>query len=219
MSRRSVPRAGWYLLGLLLCTALVIVSVAWIDRPVAEYSVTHFRDTALDPWTRRALAPLRLVLVLAAACLVGAGGWRLSGRRLPSWARTPLVAAVGVGLAGLATLLLKYLFGRASIYPSYVLHQTYEWRPLRGDPSHLGFPSGTMAVAGAVLTVLCTLHPRLRMASVAILVALAAALIVVNGHWVADLIAGVFVGVCLGRAALALDRRTLAHPRNSRPGA
>jgi membrane-associated phospholipid phosphatase len=198
--------AGRYLLAFLLCTALVIVSVAWVDRPVAEYVFTHFRDTALAHWTSQALGSLRLVVLLAVLWLVGLAGWRLSARPVPSWARTPLVVSVSGGLAGSTTLLLKYFFGRASAYPSYLVQRVYEWRPLRGDASHLAFPSGVMAVAGAVLTVLCILHPRLRVASAVILFALAVALIVTNSHWVADVIAGVFLGIGVGSTVLPLCR-------------
>ncbi|HEX9943405.1 MAG TPA: phosphatase PAP2 family protein [Thermoanaerobaculia bacterium] len=196
-----------YPLAFLLCTALVIVSIAWIDRPVADYAFAHFRDTALARWISRGLGPLRLIVPLAILWLAGSGGWRLSARPVPSWARPPLVVSVSVGLAGLTTILLKYLFGRTSADPSYLVHGVHEWRPLRGDASHLAFPSGTMAVAGAALTVLCILQPRLRGASAVVLAALAAALIVTNSHWVADIIAGVFLGIGVGRTVLPLCRR------------
>ena len=62
-------------------------------------------------------------------------------------------------------------------------------------------------LAAAALTVLCVLHPRLRVPSAMVLGALALGLVVTNGHWVGDIIGGVFLGIAVGAVTLPLRRR------------
>jgi membrane-associated phospholipid phosphatase len=202
--RRAI---GLALLALAVCVVVVVFSVAWIDLPVASYASHRFPGTGLFHWTDLVLGSLRLTVPLAFLWLLVFGGLRLRRRAVPPWARTPLVASVSIGIAGAATLLFKYLFGRTPPYPTFLLQGISEWRPLRGNGTHMEFPSGTMAVATAALTVLGVRHPRFRLPSALVLAALALGLVVTNGHWVADLIAGVFLGLGVGAVTLPLCRR------------
>jgi membrane-associated phospholipid phosphatase len=69
-----------------------------------------------------------------------------------------------------------------------------------------------MAISGAILSVLSLRRPRLRSAAILILVVLAIALVITNSHWLADLIARLFVGASIGRMTMLL-----LEPRNITP--
>jgi len=180
------------------------LSIAYVDRPVADYVQSHLRHTALFRWTNRGLAPLPLVLVSAVLFLLTSGGFRLAGRALPTWTCTPLLCSWSAAWALSATTVLKHVFGRISPDPYYVVQRIYELNLLHADPAHLAFPSGTISISGAILIVLWLRHSRLRITITLILAVLGLALVITNSHWAADVIAGLFLGACIGRMTVPL---------------
>jgi membrane-associated phospholipid phosphatase len=128
----------------------------------------------------------------------------MAGRSLGSWTYTPLICSWSVALALSTTMALKHIFGRILPDPYYVVDHIYEFHPLQGDLAHLAFPSGTMAISGAIMSVLWLRHPRLRATAMLILAVLAIALVITNSHWLADLIAGLFLGAFIGRVTILL---------------
>lgn len=195
----SKPFRLW-LLAFLLCITAILLSMAYVDRPVAEYVHAHLRHTALSHWTMRTLSSLLLVPVLALLFLLASGCWLFAGRSLASWTRTPLLCSWSVAWSVSAAIVLKHVFGRSSPYPDYVVHRIYELRPFHADSAHLAFPSGTMAVSGAILSVVWLRYPGRRVAIMLILLLLALALVITNSHWLADVIGGLFLGASVGRA-------------------
>jgi membrane-associated phospholipid phosphatase len=203
---RSSPLRSW-IAAFALCVAAVLLCMAYVDRPVADYVQANIRGTALFGWTVRALTPLPAVLVLILALFLASGAWALGGRPLAPWTETPLLCAWALVWAFATTIVLKQLFGRSWPDPAWVMHRAYAFHPLRGGPGYEAFPSGTAAVAGAMLAVLWIRAPRLR-AAYALLFALACAgVVVINGHWVADVIAGGFLGASIGWMTVRLLRR------------
>ncbi|HEY2824721.1 MAG TPA: hypothetical protein VGI83_04180, partial [Gemmatimonadales bacterium] len=65
-------------------------------------------------------------------------------------------------------------------------------------------PSGTMGVAGAVVAVVWRRHPPFRIPTAIVFGLTAFALAITNSHWVADTIAGAFLGVWIGSLTVAL---------------
>ena len=202
----SKPFRLW-LFAFLLCIVATLLSMAYIDRPVADYVHAHLRYTALFQWTTRAFAPLLLVPVLALLFLLASGCWLLAGRSLALWTRTPLLCSWSVAWSVSTTIVLKHVFGRSSPYPDYVVHRIYELRPFHADSAHLAFPSGTMAVSGAMLSVIWLRYPGLRIAIMLILLFLALALVITNSHWLADVIGGLFLGVSVGTMTVPLSEQ------------
>jgi membrane-associated phospholipid phosphatase len=176
----------------------VVVCIAYIDRPVAEFFDTHLRHTTTWVWLDRALAPLDIVVVAALLFLFGSGAFVMSGCLLGSWTRIPLLCSWAAMWATAAVIIFKHIFGRAWPDPTYVQSHLYGFRLLHGGPHWESFPSGTAAISSAIASVLWIVMPRWR-AIVALIVALlCAAVVITNYHWVGDVIAGAFLGTSIG---------------------
>lgn len=198
-----------WLLGFLATVTSVVVCVAYIDRPLAEFFDRFMRRTAAWDWVDRALAPFALVVVMAMLFLFGCGAWLGLGRRLPSWTTTPLLCSRTAMWGTAVEVILKRIFGRSPAAPLYIRDHVYEFRFLRGGFQHWGsFPSGTALVSTAILAALWAVLPRWRVPGSLIVTLLCAAVVVTNYHWLADVIAGVFVGAAIGRIAVVLERPT-----------
>jgi membrane-associated phospholipid phosphatase len=176
----------------------VVVCIAYIDRPVAEFLDRHFRHTTTWAWLDRALAPLDLVVVAAMLFLFLSGAFAVSGRRFGSWARTPLLCSWAAMWATAADIILKHIFGRAGPDPTYIQNHLYGFRLLHGGPHWESFPSGTAAISAAIVSVLWIVMPRWRVIGALIVALLCAAVVITNYHWVADVIAGAFLGMSIG---------------------
>jgi membrane-associated phospholipid phosphatase len=201
-NRRSFQ---YWLLGLAICIVSVIVCVIYVDRPVAEFVNRNLRPTAIFLMFGRALRPLIVVVPIGLLYLVGSGCWVIAGRRLSSWTRTLLLCSWSLVWALAATVVLKQIFGRTSAL-HYIQHDVYGFYPLRGGPVDDAFPSGTAAIATAIIAVLWLLVPRLRTLWALTLVLIAVALVVTNNHFVADVIGGSFLGGSIGWMTVRLQR-------------
>jgi len=180
-----------------LCAAAVVVCIAYIDRPVADFMDTHLHQTRVFFWFARALDPLVAAVVLGLFFLVVTGCWLLAGHRLSSWTQTPLLCSWSMVWALSSVVVLKRIFGRYSADPDYVQDRIYGFDWLHGVHGRDAFPSGTTAVAAAILIVLWIRIPRLRAVWAAMLALIAAGLVATNYHFVADVIGGAFLGVSI----------------------
>jgi membrane-associated phospholipid phosphatase len=181
-----------------LCAAAVVVCMACVDRPVADYVHTHFSQTALFAWTSRALGLLDGVLILMVVVLLVAGVRALRGRRIPVSAQLPLAMSTSSAWALAVTLVMKHVIGRSSPYPWYVERHVYEFHPLSNAMEFAAFPSATTAVTAACGAVVWVRAPRLRVADAGLFALIAVALVLTNSHWLSDVIGGGFVGASIG---------------------
>ncbi len=180
-------------------TAIAVLEcVEYVDRPVAEFLEGHFRHTTAWVWLERALAPLDLIVLLALLFLFGCGTWVVFGRVLGSWTRTPLLCSWAAMWATAADVIFKRIFGRAWPDPTYIQNRLYGFRLLHGGPHWESFPSGTAAISAAIASVLWIVAPRWRAVGALIVFLVCVAVVVTNGHWVADVIAGAFLGASIG---------------------
>jgi membrane-associated phospholipid phosphatase len=193
-----------WLAALAVTTVAVIVCIAYIDRPVAEFFDVHLRG-APRVWINRALAPVDLIVVMALLFLLACGMRVVFGGALAPWTRTPLLCCWAAMLATAAETIFKQLFGRGWPDPTYVRDHVYGFHWLRGGPHWESFPSGTAAISFAVATVLWIAAPRWRAFAVAATSILCVAVVVINGHWVGDVIAGAFLGVTIGWITVAMQ--------------
>lgn len=186
------------LLALALCAISVPVCICYLDRPAAEYFNSHVRPFVLWIWLNHLLAPLVVIPVVALLFQFGAGFWLIFGRRLANWTLTPLLYSSGIIWAIAAEFVLKRLFGRGSPDPTYLANHFYGFRFLEGGDGWSSFPSGTATIALTIVTITWLRLPRWRVA-VSILASLACiGVTVTNAHWVSDVIAGAFLGACIG---------------------
>lgn len=193
--------------------AVIVVCMLWVDRPVADRVNVFMQGQPpwLD-WTSRALGSLPIVLISAALILLWWGIQRARGRPLPGWADTPLRSAISLTVALSVALPLKFLIGRSQVYPPWIERGEYGFFPMRGVHGYGAFPSATMAVAAAVLSVVWIRYPRQRAVPVLLVALVALAIIMTNGHWLSDVIGGGFLGCFTGWLLVRFWRPTCANP-------
>jgi membrane-associated phospholipid phosphatase len=211
MSNRDALRA--WLIAFVLCVIVVIFSIAYVDRPVADYVNANFLDSHFFAWFGKQLGRLAVFVGLGFAFLGASGLWVLSGRRLPSWTEIPLLSSWSLMWATGATVTLKRAFGRSDVQswtgstPEEGHLGINKFHFLHGGPPNIdSFPSGTTTVAAAIIAVIWILVPRLRILCVLALVGVSIGLVITNSHFVADVIAGIFVGWSVGWMTVRLLR-------------
>jgi len=187
-----------WLIALAATAILVALCVAFVDRPAAIFFDRVLRHTPALAWIARALAPLDLTIAITLLFLIASGIWTGPGRSHPAWMRVPWLVSWAAVWATLATIVLKRVFGRASPDPVYVQAGLYGFRPLHNIPYWHSFPSGTAAISTAIATALWILLPRWRSPGVLLAALLSVAVVVVNYHWVSDVITGIFLGAFIG---------------------
>lgn len=193
-----------WLLALALCVVAVGLCMVYVDRPLAEWLDAHVRPTELWAALNLALYPFLLVVPAALFFLLGCGISLIAGRSLRPWTAIPLLCSWSTMWAVASEIILKRIFGRGWVDPTFVHDHLYSFRFLHGENHWDAFPSGTAAVSFAILAVLWILKPRWRAASAAIVVLLSVAVVIGNYHWLSDVIAGGFLGATIGWGTVAL---------------
>jgi membrane-associated phospholipid phosphatase len=209
--RKQAALRRW-LVASVLCAIAVVVSIAYVDRPVAEFFEARLRHTEYWVWLSRALRPLDLVVVIALFFPLACGFWVGSGRELPRWTQAPLLCSWSAIWAVAADIVLKRVFGRQWPDPDYVRSHLFGFHLLRGGAHWGSFPSGTAAISTSIASVLWIVVPRSRLFCALTVVLLSGAVVAGNYHWVSDVIAGAFLGTCFGSSTARL-----LHPFASRP--
>jgi len=209
---RTIARALMlWLLALAATALLVAVSYLWLDRPIAFFVHAHLRPVRLNGLDLLArvpdpLIPVAVVLLLFEALRIL---WRL---RLNMHHRVACVCGLSILVAEAIKNQLKFVFGRSwptsvgNDRPSLIGDGTYGFHWLQTGGSYDSFPSGHMGAACAMLSVLWLCYPRGRPLWAAAALAVAAALIGGNYHFLGDVIAGAFVGSSVGLAATGILR-------------
>jgi membrane-associated phospholipid phosphatase len=207
LAARRLPVRVRALLWLVGSTALVLLSIAFVDRPVATWSHDVLRRpefaveiTKIGGFNHLAIAALVVLLAAIVVRLVrgpGGTGWR-----------TATGAAIATMLAALSILGLKYGFGRewpetwTHGNPSWIHDHAYAFLPFHGGEGFGSFPSGHTARVTAPFAVLWYRLPRLRVLWALPPLIMSAALIAANFHFVGDCIGGVIVGAACAAAVL-----------------
>ena len=206
-SRLGRAGAIWVLYAL-LTLAGVIACYVYVDRPVALFF--HRADpAAVDVFrfiTRFGVSTYYLI----GSALAVAGLWvaarraslREHAERLRGLAAAALFLFLSIAVSGLATDLLKVVFGRAR--PKLLFaNETFGFDWWGGKADFWSFPSGHATTAVAIAAALYCLWPRFlpAYAAFALLVSLSRA--VVGAHFVSDVIFAAFIAI----AVVALLRR------------
>jgi membrane-associated phospholipid phosphatase len=188
---------------------LIPVSYEWLDRPLAEF----FHTVAQRPhggYFAVVLEGPNPLVGLAAVMLVLSAVWMIVLRQgLGFYPRIGLAAGIAGLLADAVKSELKFVFGRTwpdswkGQHPSFLADGAYGFHLFRHGGAYQSFPSGHMAVACAILAVLWVYLPAWRPVTVCIAVAIGAALVVGNFHFLSDVLAGVLLGTLVAWATLS----------------
>ncbi len=183
----------------------ILVCICYVDRPAAEFFNSNLRPYTVLFRLNRLLAPLIVIPVAALLFQFGAGLWLLFGRRLAPWTRVPLLYSSGTIWAIAAEFVFKQILGRGSPDPTYFANHLYGFRFLHATEGWNSFPSGTATIALTIAAITCLRVRRWRpivstMAGLACI-----GVTVTNGHWVSDVVAGVFLGISIGWMTVAIS--------------
>ncbi|MEO5658000.1 MAG: phosphatase PAP2 family protein [Nitrospiria bacterium] len=175
--------------------------------------------TLLDPLFREAIVPWRSpeliavmrwitrlgegwLLGIVAVAVAAAGYW--SGRR--ALVRTGWTGLVALIASGLATRVFKIGLGRPR--PGLVDRGMLEWGPSLAAAQN-SFPSGHATAAFALATVAAAAAPGWGIVFYALATLVAVSRVVLDAHFVADVVAGGLIGWAVARAAVAMARPRL----------
>jgi undecaprenyl-diphosphatase len=204
--------------GFALLAVLAILLLVDTDHPLARF---------LEPAPAWLLSIFRFVtwfgqggVVLVPSGIVAIGALLLKYRRPDLSGRLNRVIAqasllfAAVALAGLANDVLKVLFGRAR--PRLWLHgDTNGFYFLHFGSDYASFPSGHTATSFAAAVTLGVLFPRWRIGFAAFALTIAVSRIVLDAHYLSDVVAGAGVGTI--SALIALDWFRGRYPRHLPP--
>ena len=192
-----------------ICLVAVLVCYFWIDRPVAFFvhrdhfnEITAFRWLTYPPPEVQTWSPLVLTML---AVRRGLGP-------LSRWQKVLLVACASLIVTDQFRVCLGDIFGRywpetwSNNNPSLIGDGTYGFHPFeRGDD--LGsFPSGHAARILSFALVWFMSTPRIRAASAVVSLAMLLSLVLMNYHFVSDVIAGGFLGGIIAAYAVHLAK-------------
>jgi len=176
----------------------VVVSIAFIDQPVALYFDAH---QALRPLFQACAAPSLFALPLAGLYLLWCVWRRLRGApRLDGpWLAMSLATLTSTA----AKDELKWIFGRP--WPAtWLKYGNYSFHPFVESVFFGAFPSGHTSYISAPLAVLWVLRPRWRPACGAVIFLVMLGLVGADYHFVADVLAGLITGVLSAWGTLTL---------------
>lgn len=182
--------------------AAIAASIAWIDRPLAWY--LHDHAASLQPLFHEiARFGLGYPYLILFAVL-----WLVVRRRGGDTA-VPVFLFAAVAAAGLATDILKVVFGRTRPKLLFLAGQyDFTWFGFRADL--WSFPSGHATTAAALVAALWYLWPRYLPIYLAGGLLIAASRIVTGAHYLSDTIAAAALAAMVTRAlaaAILHDRR------------
>ncbi len=217
-------------LAALSCLGLALLSIAFVDRPLASWVHDHLDGAWLLPYSiiyQGYEVPVSIFMVMAAPAevlgkaagggLIVMGAAGLVGWRPRRWGQIALAVCTAVLVALAMKDELKWVFGRTwpeswlQINPSWIRDHVENFRFFRGWIGRASFPSGHMTVVASAAGVLWNTSPRLRHLCLGLIIVVAVGLVGGNYHFLSDVIAGFYLGWGIGLVAsapvLRLDNR------------
>jgi membrane-associated phospholipid phosphatase len=191
------------------------VSIEWLDRPLALISrehVAHRETFASFTHLPDPLIPGAVIVFIAM------GLWAFAASPLLRWQTAALLCSISVIVAETTKSELKYVFGRTwpdtwvGNNPSFLRNGAYGFNLFHGGAGYASFPSGHTAVTCAIASVLWIYYPRLRPLWALGVLAVVVGLLGANYHFLADTIAGGFVGASTGWMTVTLWNARLGKP-------
>jgi membrane-associated phospholipid phosphatase len=201
----SPDRRPWLIPGLLL--AAIVVSVLFVDQPVAGFAATlgpGWRYIAEQmTWFGRSTAWLVLLALLGLSFVVaGRFAKRRRDRLRAFWvAGSAAYLWLAIALAGLANDVVK-MVGRPR-----PMVGTSDLSPFHFSYDYESFPSGHSAVAFGLAFALARLDPRWRWPALIFAIAVAASRVILRAHYVGDVLGGALVALLMVRLLTMVSAR------------
>jgi membrane-associated phospholipid phosphatase len=193
------------------CTIIaVLCSYFWADRPIAFWIYTHEAHLAGKEQVELLGTVPNPVILLAVIVFFLVGFSHLAKRPITPLKQVALACSTSVLAGEVIKDVLKWVFGRPS--PDFWAENNasaagsygYQFQWFHGAQPFNSFPSGHMTAAAAVLTVLWIVYPQFRPIYVTCWGLVAAGLIGLNFHFLADVIAGGLLGATVALLVLAV---------------
>jgi len=185
-------------------TAVVLLCIAYVDRPLTLFFNAHIAGTTFARAATVPLAILRPLVVIAFLSVIVIGLRSHSDRSMSDAESLFVTCAVSVVLGVGAEFILKQLFGRSDVSPTFIRDHVYGFDFLHAHDGWWAFPSGTAIGLFAVVSVLYARQTRMRGWALTAAILLSLDTLMLNYHWLSDMIAGAFVGLSIGRATAGI---------------
>jgi membrane-associated phospholipid phosphatase len=191
-----------WLSGLLVTTLISSISIAWIDKPTALlirniFGPQHFRDQVVGSPVFS--TPLIAMLMLVAFAVIS-----IVRKKFSKLAISIPLCGLSVLAADVITIGLKLAFGRAwpdswdpNIH-SLIQDNVYGFNFFYNGITYGSFPSGHAAAVASASAILWRLFPGLTRMWAICIIAADLGLVLLNLHFVSDVVAGTFIGLSTG---------------------
>jgi membrane-associated phospholipid phosphatase len=196
-------------IALAICLGTVLVCYFWIDRPVAFFVDRHhlnqvkvFRWLTHPPPQVQTWSPL---ILTALAVRRAWGPWA-------RWQKTLFVAGVSLIVTDQFRVCLGDVCGRYwpetwfQDNPSLIGNGTYGFHPFQRGDDLGSFPTGHAARILGFMFVWFLVTPSSRLIVAIISVPMLVSLVLMNYHFISDVIAGAFLGAIIAAYAVHLAR-------------
>lgn len=202
---REIRLPRWVGFLALVTAASMVISMIFIDRPLAFlfHDVNGAVHETFAFITQFGLSKGYLVLSGGAAAALGLSAWLARGSavaaRLALGAYRASFIFLAVAVSGILTDFIKIAFGRAR--PKLLFRDDFygfHWGATQAD--YWSLPSGHATTVAALASALFLLWPRLLPAYVTAALLIAASRVILDAHYLSDVMAGAFVGVAVAWA-------------------
>src|SRR5215468_3863859 len=201
------------LVATILCTAAVLVCYFWIDRPVAFFVYRHHVNTIqVFRWLTYPPPEAQNWSALALTILMVRRAW---GPFL-YWQKVLLVACLSLIVADDFRISLGDVFGRywpdtwTHDNPSLIGTGTYGFHPFQRGDDIGSFPSGHACRIFGFAGVWMIAMPGTRVIAMIVCAPMLVSLVLMNYHFVSDVIAGSVLGALIAMYATYLARLKMA---------
>lgn len=196
---RLSKKPPYFLKNLSILTLLIALSAAlsyfFIDLPLTEFFHSHFPPLLSLPvqFITDLISPLIQAFFWPILYFLFRFVWHRKKE-----ANICLLALLSIALSNGVIEILKRLVGRAR--PELWWNQHFfGFLPLEWQDLFLSFPSGHAGTVGALVGVFAALFPRYRYLWLFLGVISAFTRVVLGMHYLSDIIAGLWIGICIGQ--------------------
>jgi membrane-associated phospholipid phosphatase len=209
------------LFGAIATALLIVISITYVDRPVARFMAMHVHDRL--PFI--ALGGIaNIPTPMATTVLIALVIARWCGVPFNGLARLALAVALATVIAITIKNQLKFDFGRVwpqshpfpgvHDHPSFLNDDVFGFFPFHGGDSYASFPSGHTTAITAPMAVLWALVPRFRLVWGGLIALVVTGLLAADFHFVSDTIAGLALGVAVASGTVSLMSDWIAQGRH-----
>lgn len=213
MSNRLLKKTG---IALIICIIMIIISYKYIDKPLTKFinqhtdlnlnnKIRHFAVTVSQ--IAHFLTPILIILLILK---------KLISEHLSKLQLTLLAITINLIITDNIKGLLKLAFGRyrpvtwVKNIPGWLQSPQYGFHPFHGGLAYQSFPSGHAAAIFAIMSIIWIVYPKWRWLCFISCTAIIYLLLLLNYHFVSDIIAGAFLGAITGTYTVylfVLDKR------------